>query len=60
MWILVIYIDKERTDILKMGQLRTIKEIAYIVDEKTSVISNYYHKLINPRGNLKYCSIIRI
>ena len=35
----------------------TMGDIAYVLNLKSSVISNYYHGLIKPRGVLKYINI---
>jgi hypothetical protein len=36
-------------------EFRRIKDIAYVLDIEASVISNWYHGLINDRGILKNC-----
>jgi|TARA_R100000808_G_C2155019_1_gene166632 hypothetical protein len=54
-WYLVLFTDKERTDLYKVLECYTIKQVAYLLDMKPQEVSNYFHKLINPRGNLEYC-----
>ena len=55
MWILFIFYDIERKDLIKQISFNSIKEISYVSGLKPQTISNYYHNLIKPRGILKYC-----
>ena len=59
-WLLITFTDETKKEIFKMLEFNTINEIAYIVGLKPQEISNYYHKLINARYNLKYCDIFQI
>ena len=59
-WILYVFLDKDRTDLLKVMDFNTIKEVSYIVGEPPQTISNYYHQLIKERGLLKYCYLYQI
>lgn len=54
-WILFVFYDTERTDLIKQITFNNIKEIAYVSGLKSQTISNYYHDLIKPRGLLRYC-----
>ena len=54
-WYLILFKDKEKKEIFKVLECKTIKEVAYLLDLEPQVVSNYYHNLINERGNLKYC-----
>lgn len=54
-WFLILFTDKEKKEIFKVLECKTIKEVAYLLDLEPQVVSNYYHNLINERGNLKYC-----
>ena len=56
-WYLTIFYNEEKSEVFKTFKFNTIKEISYILDMKPQVISNFYHKLIKPRGVLKYCNI---
>lgn len=58
MWYLFIYYEETKQNLLKVIHTKTIKELGYLLDMKPSVISNYYHKLINARGPLKYCHLL--
>jgi hypothetical protein len=54
-WILILFTDESKKEIFKILECNTIKEVAYLLDLKPQVVSNYYHNLINERGKLKYC-----
>ena len=56
-WYLYVFNDIEKTDLLKIIKFNKIKELAYVVNLPTTVVSNYFHNLIYPRGLLKYCYI---
>ena len=58
-WIVVIYGDKEKTHILKVFVMDSIKQIAYILDETPTNVSNFYHKLIKPKKLMNYIDIIK-
>lgn len=59
-WILFVFGNKERTDLLKVMDFNTIKEISYVLNMKSQDISNYYHHLIKERGPLKYCYLYQV
>ena len=59
-WLVLLYKDIEQSDLLKYMEFNTIKEVGYILGEKTQDISNYFHGLIKARGNLRYCVIYQI
>ncbi len=54
-WILYLFENEEKTDLLKIMEFKTIKDVAYVLNIDASVISNFYHGLINARGILKNC-----
>lgn len=54
-WILYLFENDEKKDLLKIMEFKTIKEISYVLDIESSIISNWFHGLINPRGILKNC-----
>jgi hypothetical protein len=56
-WVLEIFTTLDKTEILKVYEFMTMGDIAYVLNLKSSVISNYYHGLIKPRGVLKYINI---
>ena len=57
----VYLFDKEITDgdkdIVKIMKFDTMNSMSDVIGEKPSVLSNYFHGLIKPRGSLKYCII---
>jgi len=55
-----MFLDKDRTDLFKVMDFNTIKEIGYVLNMKQQDISNYYHQLIKERGPLKYCYLYQI
>ena len=56
-WVLEIFTTAKKTEILKVYEFVTMSDIAYVLNLKSSVISNYFHELIKPRGTLKYINI---
>ena len=58
-WVLYLYEDIEKRDLFKIMEFRTIKELSYVIDTEPSVISNWFHGLINPRGILKNCVLVQ-
>jgi len=59
-WIVYLFYNKNKTKILKIMEFNRIKDISYVLDIKPSIISNFYHKFINPRGILQYIYIYRV
>lgn len=59
-WFLFVFKDTDKSELYKIMKFNKIKDVGYIVDEKPSVVSNYFHNLIKPRGLLKYCYIYQI
>lgn len=59
----VYLFDKDITDtnadkeIIKIMRFDTMNSMSQVIGEKPSVLSNYFHGLIKPRGTLKYCII---
>lgn len=54
-WILWLFEDNDKIDLLKIMEFKTIREIAFVLDLDPQLISNWYHGLINPRGILNNC-----
>ena len=40
-------------------EFKTIKELSYVIKTEPTIISNWYHGLINPRGILKNCMLVQ-
>ena len=58
-WILYLFENDEKRDLLKIMEFKTIKEISYVLNIESSVISNWFHGLINARGILKNCVLLQ-
>jgi|TARA_R110002094_G_scaffold68576_1_gene77940 hypothetical protein len=58
-WVLYLFEDEENKEIFKILEFKTIKEVSYVLKIEPSVISNWYHGLINPRGVLKNCMLVQ-
>jgi len=56
-WVLYLFEDEQKADLFKIMEFKTIKELGYVIDVETSIISNWFHGLINPRGILKNCAL---
>ena len=54
-WILYLFENNEKRELLKIMEFKTIKEISFVLDMDSSIISNWFHGLIHPRGILKNC-----
>lgn len=58
-WVIIIYTSHRKDDIYKVLNVDSIKQISYILQETTTDISNFYHKLIKPKNLLLYVDIIK-
>ena len=47
-WVLYLFEDEQKADLFKIMEFKTIKELGYVIDVETSIISNWFHGLINP------------
>ena len=56
-WRLMLYENIQKTVVFKTYEFSTMQEIAYVLNQKASTISNFYHGLIDPRENLHYVDI---
>lgn len=54
-WILYLFESNEKTDLLKIMEFKTIKDVSFVLGIDASIISNWFHGLIHPRGILKNC-----
>lgn len=54
-WLLHLYKDEDKTDLFKVMEFQTIKDISDCIEVEPQVISNYFHGLIKPRGFLRFC-----
>lgn len=58
-WIINIYTDIEKTDLFKVIEVKTLKEISYIMNKKIFEISNFYHKIKKPDKIFKFITIYK-
>tara|TARA_R100000541_G_scaffold58880_1_gene70929 strand:- start:8 stop:214 length:207 start_codon:yes stop_codon:yes gene_type:complete len=58
-WVLYLFEDKDKDEIFKIMEFKTIKELSYVINTDPSIISNWYHGLINARGILKSCTLVQ-
>ncbi len=58
-WVVVVYSDITKTNPLKVMNVDSIKQIAYIVGESPTDISNFYHHLIKPKNLMKLIDIYK-
>lgn len=56
-WVMEVFTNEGKNNILKTYLFDTLVEVAYVLDMKPTIIYNFYHTLINPRGKLKYITI---
>ena len=54
-WVLYLFEDNNKRDLLKIMEFKRIKDVAFVLDMDASIISNWYHGLINDRGILANC-----
>jgi hypothetical protein len=59
-WRVILYSDEDKTRIVGVHHYHTIREMAYVLDVRPSVISNFFHKLIAPRSTLRYVDVVRV
>ena len=56
---MVVYSDSTKSNPIKIMNLDSIKQIAYILDESPTDISNFYHHLIKPKNLMKLIDIYK-
>jgi hypothetical protein len=56
-WELVVYTDASKHEVARVLPFETMRDMALAVGCTHSILSNYYHDLINARGNCKYITI---
>ena len=59
-WVLYIFDDDNKKEIFKIMEFSTMRQLSYVLDVSPTIISNWYHGLINPRGVLKNSAIIAL
>ena len=56
-WVVQLFTSIEKDELLKTYEFVRAKDIAYFLNMEVSKIYNFYHRLTNPHGNLKYVNI---
>lgn len=59
MWHLMVFEDVARTTPVKVMSFETVNEVSYVVGMPAKTIYNYFHRLIQPRGPLRYVSLFK-
>ena len=55
----MVFGNESKTEILKVITLDTVREVAYVVGVPPQMVSNFYHRLMRPRGSLRYVAIFK-
>ena len=58
-WILEIYVDREKAQLLKVYEFNTMRDVGYVLNMSPSTVSNFYHRLIKPKGALKCIAMFK-
>tara|TARA_R110000787_G_scaffold190380_1_gene301835 strand:- start:442 stop:648 length:207 start_codon:yes stop_codon:yes gene_type:complete len=56
-WVLYLFEDSDKTDLFKIMEFKTIRELSYVIGVEPQLVSNWFHGLINPRGILTNCCL---
>jgi len=58
-WVLYLYENEEKTQLFKIMEFKTIRQLGDVLNIDPQVVSNWFHGLINPRGILKNCLLFQ-
>ena len=58
-WVLYLFEDEDKNQLFKIMEFKTIRQLSYVIDLPSTIVSNWFHGLINPRGILKRCSLFQ-
>ncbi len=58
-WVLYLFENEEKSELFKIMEFKSVKEISIVLDLEQQLISNWFHGLINPRGILKKCVLFQ-
>ena len=59
MWHLMVFDDPGRTNPIKVMSFDTVNEVAQVVGLPTTTVYNFFHRLIQPRGSLRYVALFK-
>ena len=54
-WVLYLFEDEDKRELFKIMEFKTIRQLSYVMDLPSTIVSNWFHGLIHPRGILKNC-----
>ena len=57
--ILYLFEDEDKNHLFKIMEFKTIRQLSYVIDLPSTIVSNLFLGLINPRGILKRCSLFQ-
>ena len=56
----MVFADEEHTSVARVLRLRTVKDVGSLVNLPASTgVSNFHHRLINPKGALRYIQMFK-
>ncbi len=58
-WVLYLFEDDDKRELFKIMEFNTIRDLSYVIKIEPSIISNWFHGLINARGILKNCMLFQ-
>ena len=56
-WIMILFTDLEKTEIFKVLEFNTLKEMAYVMNKEIYDVTNFYHEITKPKSIFKYVNI---
>ena len=60
MWYVMVFADEAHTSVARVLRLRTVKDVGNLVNLPASTVSNFHHRLINPKGALRYIQMFKV
>ena len=58
-WILEIYLDKDKTNIIHILIFNNLREIAYCLDRNIYDVSNFYHNITKPKDMFLFINLYK-
>ena len=55
----MLFADEDHTKVVRVMTLRTVRDVGLLTSQPTSTVSNCHHRLIRPKGALKYIRMFR-
>ena len=57
-WTIVLYTNKDKHEVIKIMRMKTMREVAYVLDMPSQHVSNFYHGLVKAHDILHFIDII--